>query len=534
MAALFGLIWVSFLLLACQCLSSQSGFREDASSRYPGVLDPQAFTQDQDSVAPNLGTEDGQHRNLLPQAHNESDESPPQHQDSRFQHPFNLLVQEHMKGTAVEGISFTDIGNLKQFTETLKSSFLIPGQDLSHFQTARGVMLNEIAERRSSKEDNDDDEVWNQPLSSVDGQSENDVGYLVSSPGVSLLDSDNSVSGRFPEMHNRSESRGRSGQSAYQTGPSNIKTGGDWWINNQRPENPQLPANSLREENAPLSPRGTNPLHVRRVASPMAKRSSIKRLKKPPIQSKMAPSQQGSYAESVYVKVPRSPIASRVHMPNGRSKQKLQTAAAKDISSRAQKPTDQSSHSSGVLGQRQLLREPVNFFSPRDRLVRHDRPTLEIRKPRPSPQKLDAQNQQSRGWHQRDPNSISQRLHSVQHRVASRKYPKPNTKASWLHATQPKIPQANGISRLPTPQRPTHTFHRALPVHRVPKWPMSRGKKLGFQSRSSYVRSNVVFSKSQYTPRKRVFTRGQDAQEPWRLERSTLVSRNAREAPNST
>ncbi|XP_061628899.1 uncharacterized protein LOC133477778 [Phyllopteryx taeniolatus] len=525
MAALFGRICVSFLLLACLCFSPQSGFKEDVSSSYPRVLDPQTFTQDQDSVAQNHGAEDERHQSLVPQANNEPDESPPQprhqHQDSGFHHPFNLLVQEHTKDTAVDGITFPDIGNLNQFIETLKTSFLIPGKDVSHFQTARGVMLNEIAGGRSSKEDYDDDDdnkVWNERLNSVYEQSEKDMGYPASSQSVSMPGPNTSMGRLIPSMHNSSKNHGRSGQSAYQTGPSNVKTGGDWWKNNQLPEKTTFPTNSFHGEKAPLSPRGTNPLHVHRVASAMANGSSIKKLKKSQIQRKMAPSQQGSYAKSVYMKAPRSPIASWIYMSDGRSKQRVQNTTAKDsyvnISTRPQKPADQSAHSARGLSQHHLLREPVNshivFFKPplksRDSLLRHHLPMLNIHKPRPSEQILVSQNQQSQGRHEHIPNTISQRLDSVQHRVASRNYAKPNVNASWLRATQPKIPQTNGIYRLLSPQRSTNTFHQAFPVYRGPKGPMSHGMKFGFQSRSSYVRSNVAFSRSQYTPRKRVFT----------------------------
>lgn len=53
------------------------------------------------------------------------------------QHPFGLLLRDSQKKTMGD-VSFPTIKDFKHFTEIMKSSFLIPGSDLTgHFQTAR-------------------------------------------------------------------------------------------------------------------------------------------------------------------------------------------------------------------------------------------------------------------------------------------------------------------------------------------------------------------------------------------------------------
>ncbi|XP_077424131.1 uncharacterized protein LOC144053499 isoform X2 [Vanacampus margaritifer] len=526
------------------------GFKEDASNSYPRELDPQAFTKDHNSVAQTYSTENNK-SSVIP-TNNELDESPlksrHQHRDSGFQHPFKLLVQEHTKDTAVEGISFPDMDNFEQFIETLKSSFLTPGKDLEHFQTARGLMLNEIATRRPSKEENDDNEgikdnkVWREQLSSAYGQSEEDVSYPVLSPSITVPGSDNSMSRILPRMHNRSNNHGS--QSPYRSGYSNEKTGGDWWRTDKLPEKSQFPSNTLLEEVAPLSPQGMYPLNGHYVASKTANESSIKRLKKTQLEGKVAPSQQGSYGKSVYVKASRMPIVSWV-FKDGQSKQLVQPTAAKysydvNINPRAQKSAELSAQSPRGLREHIFLREPDHLNhvlfkaplnSPLDSFLRQRPPLLNIHKPRLSEQIPDTRNQQSQERHEPITNTISQRLDLVQRGVASRDYAKPYTNSFWMSAMQPKITQTNGIYRFPNLQRPTAIFHQGLPVYRGPRKPIAHRKKYGFQSRSSYARTSVALSRSQYMPRKGVFMRGQTAQVPWIHKRtSTFASHNGQEA----
>ncbi|KAM9816313.1 uncharacterized protein LOC133156893 [Syngnathus typhle] len=525
MAALLGRIRISFLLLVCFGLSSQNGFKVDASTSYPRILDP----QNQDSVAPNYKRGNNQHQDLVP-PNNELDESAPQprhqHRDSGFQHPFNLLVQEHTKDRAVEGISFPDINNLHQFIETLKSSFLTPGKDLAHFQTARRMMMmNEIAGRRSAKEENVDEEgtkgnkVWSEGLISGYGQRGQDVGHPAVAPSVSVPGPKTSMRRYFPREHKSSNNYGSSSPSYHQADFSNAKTGGDW-LKNKFPKKSQYSSTSLHEQVAPHSPNALNGHHV---ASEKPKGSSIVRFKKPQLQDKVGPSQQGSYGKRAYVKVSRVPIASWLFIPEGQSKQTVQNTAAKDSYNVNLSPSDQKSVNVLVQnprgGRHHFLRKPVNsrrmfsklpLNSPLDSLVRHHPTPFSVHRPNLAEQTPDIHNQQSHERLERIP--ISQKLDSV---ASRRSYAKPNMNAYWMRAMQPKMAQTNRIYRLPSLQRPTRIFHQGLPVYRGPRKVIPQGKKYGFQSRSSYERTNVAHSRSQYTPRKRVFMRAQSAQEPW-------------------
>ncbi|XP_051238917.1 uncharacterized protein LOC127353614 isoform X2 [Dicentrarchus labrax] len=88
------------------------------------------------------------------------------------QHPFGLLVKEHKQKTSMEGVSFPTMKDFKHFIETIKSSFLKPGSDLSgHFQTEQDMMENEVTSNAQNikSEPNDHDgvsenNVWSEPV----------------------------------------------------------------------------------------------------------------------------------------------------------------------------------------------------------------------------------------------------------------------------------------------------------------------------------------------------------------------------------
>lgn len=64
--------------------------------------------------------------------------------DSGHRHPFELLLRDSQNSNHVEGVSFPTVKDFKHFVEILKSSYLIPGGDLTkHFQTAREMIAKE-------------------------------------------------------------------------------------------------------------------------------------------------------------------------------------------------------------------------------------------------------------------------------------------------------------------------------------------------------------------------------------------------------
>lgn len=65
------------------------------------------------------------------------------YKDPGHQHPFGLLLRDSQKKTMGD-VSFSTIKDFKHFIEIMKSSFLIPGSDLTrHFQTAREMVEKE-------------------------------------------------------------------------------------------------------------------------------------------------------------------------------------------------------------------------------------------------------------------------------------------------------------------------------------------------------------------------------------------------------
>lgn len=104
--------------------------------------------------------------------------------NSEYQHPFGRLVKETQQKT-IGGLSFPSIHHLKLFIETMKNSFLIPGNDLKrHFQTAQEVMEIELAshpnatdqshsaEESSAPDDTSENEISGEPLNAAFEQRE--------------------------------------------------------------------------------------------------------------------------------------------------------------------------------------------------------------------------------------------------------------------------------------------------------------------------------------------------------------------------
>lgn len=125
---------------------------------------------------------------------------------SGYQHPFGLLMKEQMQKTSVEGIGFTTVKDFKLFIESMKSSFLTPGSDFRHFQTAKQTMENEVASdahnndgvpspdyrsdyvEESSQDNATENEVWREPTNSVFEQGQQGTNYHMPSASLSAPD----------------------------------------------------------------------------------------------------------------------------------------------------------------------------------------------------------------------------------------------------------------------------------------------------------------------------------------------------------
>nr|XP_057932099.1 uncharacterized protein LOC131131415 isoform X2 [Doryrhamphus excisus] len=551
MDVLFGVL--CFMVSTCLCFSPQSGYNEalghsfkddDSNNSYRRRPDPQTFSQfdsgasldaNQDFAAARHGVQDKWHRT---EAGNNKQENN-QHGDSGLQHPLDLLMKENTKDTSVEGISFPDMSDFKRLIETMKNSFLTPGQNLEHFQTARGLILNELvsASTEHSKEesvhddDDDDDDkeegeeeendIWSGPQN---GQSQKGVSFHVPSqvPDPAL-----STSGISPRMNKNSDhSRHYPGQKPY---PS-------------RSKNRQLPAKNSLSSTATYPPvKQVNP-----ALSESANGSSIKfhNNQKTP-----------SYSKSLNVKPPRGPIASWVYMPDGESKHRM-TAAA---------PVTAKVKESGGIEVNPGVRQPVDFSAERHTvkihakdkaedlhngrfksekthgvfkpsiygssnhkgLVRGYQPLLDVEKPDPHKHVLYTLNQETQKQLNNIPIPISQGFYSVQQvsngyetsptvgsKKLSRNFDKHNTTPGWYAAPQRqgstrngaqatkrhKLKHRNRIYRLPIHPMPTAWFQKRLPVYRDPKKALAFRTKYVLQSRSGYIRSKLSQTKSHYTP----------------------------------
>lgn len=102
------------------------------------------------------------------------------HEKSTYLHPLPLLVKQTQRET-IEGLSFPTVQYFKHFVESMKNSYLTPGNGLSrYFHTARDVMESEFtsdgqdptADYRpdSSEENYDGDEIWSDSMNSVENE----------------------------------------------------------------------------------------------------------------------------------------------------------------------------------------------------------------------------------------------------------------------------------------------------------------------------------------------------------------------------
>ncbi|XP_011605483.2 uncharacterized protein isoform X1 [Takifugu rubripes] len=77
----------------------------------------------------------------------------PKHERSAYLHPFPLLVKQTQKET-IHNLSFPTVQFFKRFVETMKNSYLTPGNDMTmYFHMARHVMENELALEAQETED---------------------------------------------------------------------------------------------------------------------------------------------------------------------------------------------------------------------------------------------------------------------------------------------------------------------------------------------------------------------------------------------
>lgn len=100
----------------------------------------------------------------------------PKHERSAYLHPLPLLVKQTQKET-IQNLSFPTVQFFKQFVETMKNSYLIPGNDMTmYFQMARHVMEDELALAAQDTEDPTTDyrsrssshgEIWSEPINLV-------------------------------------------------------------------------------------------------------------------------------------------------------------------------------------------------------------------------------------------------------------------------------------------------------------------------------------------------------------------------------
>ncbi|XP_028442150.1 uncharacterized protein LOC114560745 [Perca flavescens] len=124
------------------------------------------------------------------------------------QHPFGLLVKPHTQERTVEGTSFQTIKDFNRFIETMKNSFLMPGNDFGrHFQTARKTMANKMAsnaenvkgepdtgsrflltKERAAHDGASENEVWIEPMNTAFEPSKQGANYPMPSENLPIPD----------------------------------------------------------------------------------------------------------------------------------------------------------------------------------------------------------------------------------------------------------------------------------------------------------------------------------------------------------
>lgn len=103
----------------------------------------------------------------------------PKHEKAAYLHPLPLLVEQTQKET-IHDLSFPTVQFFKRFVETMKNSYLTPGNDMTmYFQMARHVIENELALDAQETEDPTTDyrsssssrgEMWREPMNLVEDE----------------------------------------------------------------------------------------------------------------------------------------------------------------------------------------------------------------------------------------------------------------------------------------------------------------------------------------------------------------------------
>ncbi|XP_061780270.1 uncharacterized protein [Nerophis lumbriciformis] len=481
MAVLFGVLCL--LVSTCLGFPSQSASNgrslkgEDSNHGYVRLLDPRTLNQfdsgapldaDRDVGGPNVGMPDKwRHSPEREAVQNQIEEKEP-----HSQHPLDLLIKQHTPDTSVEGISFPHIGHFKRLVESMKNSFLTPGKDLMHFQTAGELLLNEIASGLAMK-----------PTDGSVDHEDNDVLEGPNQKGVGLS----------PRMQNTEHGKRYPGQKLH-----------PFWSKDRK----------LPDQTSLSSPN----VHSAANASSTKVHSHLSQQNTPSL---------GSYSKSVNVKPQREPVASWVYMPDGRQKTTGVPVTAKESGVAEVSPVvGQPARGHGWNVQASKTQDPRNgrFQSEKRKPSIYGSSThkgiLRDHSPRPDSSKNLAQETQKP-----QPN-VPQRFGPVQQvgsPSASRKtvpvgkpsggvgkpsggVGKPSGgvgKPSGGVIAAPQGAQATTrrtllnskrTYQLPLPQWPMVGFQRKLSVFLDPK------KKSVHRSRSSYVRSQVTHSSSRYSP----------------------------------
>lgn len=145
---------------------------------------------------------------------------------SGHRHPFELLLRDSQHSNHLEGVSFPTVNDFKHFVEILKSSYLMPGGDLTkHFQTAREMIANEAraqyaqapldaVQRAAAAESGSvygwsENEVHSEPQNTaLFEQSEQGGKYEMGSESPSVSDPEDSASNLFSTSHYDQQDRG--------------------------------------------------------------------------------------------------------------------------------------------------------------------------------------------------------------------------------------------------------------------------------------------------------------------------------------
>lgn len=135
----------------------------------------------------------------------------PKHEKSAYLHPLPLLVKQTQEET-IHDLSFPTVQFFKRFVETMKNSYLTPGNDMAmYFQMARHVLENELALDAQETEDPTTDyrssssshgAIWSEPMNLVEDERDAQFPDLASSTERSGFDEnqDSDLSTELPHL----------------------------------------------------------------------------------------------------------------------------------------------------------------------------------------------------------------------------------------------------------------------------------------------------------------------------------------------